>query len=152
MWRLLTCLCCFSEFNDTLFGRWVSGYNAGGQVSHSSTFYTNPQAVFDIPEGGREGIRSTVFISVGPSVGSSVCQSVSGSIRHSGWWIHYLNGLWAHQSVGSSVGQPLGTLCRFISRSIGSTDGPSVVRLYVSLFLCLDTYNKTQFVMTLWDL
>lgn len=46
----------FTGFQDVLFGRWVSGYNAGGQVSNQNTFYSNPQIVFDVPdrpEGGR---------------------------------------------------------------------------------------------------
>lgn len=50
-----------TEYSQTFFGAWKNGYNAGGQVSHSS-FNSNPHILFEIP--GSQGKNGLVLLSI----------------------------------------------------------------------------------------
>ncbi|XP_005089461.1 calpain-2 catalytic subunit [Aplysia californica] len=42
------------SFDKTLFGEFIAGQNAGGQVSHRDSYHLNPQYLINIPDKGRD--------------------------------------------------------------------------------------------------
>lgn len=47
----------FTAFEKTLFGEFINGVNAGGQVSNQDSYQLNPQYLIIVPDTGRYPIK-----------------------------------------------------------------------------------------------
>ncbi|KAL4222080.1 peptidase C2 [Mactra antiquata] len=48
------------KYSRAFFGGWINGYNAGGQVSHS-TFNSNPHLMFEVPGSSEQFVNITIM-------------------------------------------------------------------------------------------